>query len=88
MCAVTHRSRVDTERRVTAQRARLTRPGCVGTQGVPTLASNADQAAIVFGEPDPSDADTNLDRMLGEAVKQAQPAYQVIAGREGATFEV
>ena len=50
--------------------------------------SLAEVRRLVPFHHDPDHSDIDLDRMLGEAVQQAKPAYQVIAGLEGATFEV
>ena len=36
----------------------------------------------------PDHSDTYLDQFLDEAVQKANPAFQVIAGLEGATFVV
>jgi phosphoribosyl 1,2-cyclic phosphodiesterase len=37
---------------------------------------------------DPSHSDADLDRLMGEAIANAKPAYRVTPGLEGATFEV
>ncbi len=35
---------------------------------------------------DPAHSDEDLDRIIGEAIDEAKPAYRVTPGREGATF--
>lgn len=37
---------------------------------------------------DPDHADDDLDRMMGDAIDDAKPAYQVTPGREGTTFRL
>jgi len=37
---------------------------------------------------DPGHSDDDLDRLMGEAIEQARPAYRVTPGLEGATFEL
>lgn len=37
---------------------------------------------------DPGHTDTDLDRLMGEAIASAKPAYRVTPGLEGATFEI
>jgi len=37
---------------------------------------------------DPGHTDVDLDRLFGEAVAEAKPAYEVTPGREGATFNI
>jgi phosphoribosyl 1,2-cyclic phosphodiesterase len=37
---------------------------------------------------DPSHSDADLDRLFGEVVADADPAFRVTPGQEGATFEI
>ena len=37
---------------------------------------------------DPSHTDADLDRLFGEAIAEATPAYEVTPGREGTTFKI
>ncbi|MBI4611491.1 MAG: MBL fold metallo-hydrolase [Candidatus Rokubacteria bacterium] len=52
------------------------------------FAALAGVAHLVPFHHDPAHSDEDLDRMLGEAVTAAKPAFRVTAGTEGASFEL
>ena len=48
----------------------------------------ADVKQLVPFHHDPGHSDSDLDRLLAEAIDEAHPAYRVTPGREGTTFNI
>jgi len=52
------------------------------------FAALAEVKQLVLFHHDPAHTDDDLDRLIGQAVTAAKPAFQVTPGYEGATFDL